>query len=549
MKKKNVLFLLPLLLLSACDTTSSTSSSASSSTSSSLPSSTTSGSSSSSSSSTSSATAPTFDEVLPLFENGYRMKAEAVETTASGSTTTQAETQSQNDKITFRSTDAEGNVLFFETYYQLEGDELRSTRLDISNTVNLYPLYNPVSSDYYSFQADGFWNFFDGLTLDDFLKEGENYLLQANATLENAVVTQLYGNPGFTLDSLSLAVAGEDSLSFEADFRYSTTYTYHYEGTFTALKEGEDILERATPYPGVNDEDFSIAIGKLKAGDYTMVQQDYEDGELVSTANYKANAKGVSYQSMGYDMYYYVTDDGLIQACERFDDVYVRQGEPMEGSLDELLPSFRVSPSTLDKDGNTYTMKDDVEGELSVFTVLGAGADQLADLTITIAEDQIQVVNVLGDYRTELTFTDFGTTDHGIAEGDIQDPAEESLFVDLLEESSVSNLTALMGEEASLLPAPADFTQPYWIDWTEDPTAFLFFVYYDEVFDTTDEDIQAYGAVLEGMGYAPFDGSLNGGLSYTKTLDNGTTVYVEAVNDAGTFCLIFMDMANYDQML
>lgn len=546
MKKNTFLFLLP-LLLTACETTDSSVSSSTSSTQESTSSIT----SDSSSSSESSVALPEFEDILPLFQNGYKMSATSVETTGGKRTTTTAETESQNEKITFRSIDETGRTLFFETYYQKEDDQLKSARLDISNTLNFYSLYNPVTYDYYLFEQDGFMNFFLELAMDDFQKEGTQYILEkGDAALENAIVTQLYGNPGFDLQSLAFEVADAKTLSFEADFTFQTTYSYHYEGTFAALEEGEAILERAVPYPEVSDSTFETALEKLKAGNYTLVQKDYEGDELLSTSNYKINEKGVSYQTNGYDMYYYVTEDGKIQICERFDDVYVRQGEPEEGSLKELMPSFRLSPATMDKTAeNVYTLKDDVEGDLLAMTIFETAASELSDFTLTITDEKIVATNVSGEYKTELTFTDLGTTDHGIADEDIQDPSTSADFIDLLEEESANNLLALMGEEANSFPAPTDFTQPYWIDWTEDPSAFLFFVYYDEIFDTTDEDLQAYGEVLEGLGYQSFAESLNGGLAYTKELENGITLYLEAVNDYGTFCLIFMDFANYELMM
>lgn len=544
--KKNIffLFLLP-LLLTACGPKDDSSSSSDSSTQES-----TSSASQESSSSPSSAVLPELKDILPLFQNGYKMNAKAEETTGGKTTTTTAETESQNEKITFRSTDESEKTLFFETYYQKKDDQLESTRLDISNTLSFYPLYNPVTYEYYRFEQDGFRNFFTALTIDDFRKEGTKYLLETEkATLENAIVTQLYGNPGFDLRSLAFEVEGTKTIAFEADFSFQASYTYHYEGTFVALEEGETILERAVPYPEVSDATFEEAIEKLTAGNYTLVQKDYEGEELLSTSNYKINEKGVSYQTNGYDMYYYVTDDGRIQICEKLDGFYVRQGEPEEGSLKELMPSFRLSAATMDKEEDVYTMKEDVEGDLMTMTIFEAVASELADFTITITDDQILATNVSGESKTELTFTDLGTTDHGISESDIKDPSTSADFIDLLEEESADNLLALMGEEANTLPAPTNYTQPYWVDFTEDPSLFLFFLYYDEVTVPTQEDLLAYGEVLEGLGYQSFEGSLNGGLAYTKELDNGITLYVEILDYDGIFTLIFMDMANYELMM
>lgn len=562
--KKILFWILPLLAsLAACAPGAGSSSTTSSTT----ASSTTSSSTSSSSTTSTVPVLPKFSDVLENLKKGYKMEAEVQQIMGKKTTRYLTETQAIQDKITFHvfSSVSEEEVptkdkeVLFETYIKdPDTGRVLATRLDISNKVNKYLYYNPATSEPYLFDTDGYQNFFMNLDTQDFAEEDQSYsLVSSDVALKNAIGTQLYGNPGFNLDSLTLQVQDDGSLSFQSTLTFkgaSTSYQYDFDGLFVPLSDGEEILDCAKPKDPVKDDAFDTAFQNLRKNNYSLTVQNYEGQELLDTSTYQTTENGIRYVSNDgadtYDMYYYTTADGLVQECQKQGDFYVRLGEPMEGSLDELRPSLGVDRACLSFEDGLYSRLPDVEGDMSNFTILNAEASELSDFTIAINKENIVISNSFGDSKTVLTFTDIGSTILGVTPDDVKDPETGVSLVTLLDNATKDFLLTFMSEEdLNALPAPEGYDQEAWVNWTEgEPYAMLV---YSGKTAVTSEAIESYCLCLEELGYSPFEESLNGGNAYTKatTVDgHSKTIYAEILDYDGSFTIVLMDVDNFDQI-
>lgn len=587
MKKKNMLFLLPLLLLTACEGTSSSlpsspsssvgeSSTSSSTEDSSLVSSSedsSQGSSLSSSLDSSSSSSSVEEEIdlgesLAAFSQGYKMEATVLQDVNGRRSRYITRTQVKNDKITFvvYQTVAEDETpstdlySLFETYVlDSKTGRALSTRRDISNKANTYTVYNPLTSEPYLFVEDGYRNIFLELSEADFEKSeaGYTYLLE-DETKTSHLSNQLYGNPGMVLSSFSIVPEKDGTLSFTATLTFTssaTEYRYDYEGTFAPLGDNEEILERAKPYDPVEDEKFTTALERLRQNDYTVTVTNLSDGQE-SVSTYMTNADGIRYKTqegeMTYDMYYYVTEEGDVQECQKVGDSFIRLGDPMEGSLDELRPSLAVDRACLNATGeNTYAIREDVEGDMANFTILYAEASELSDFTITLGEDTITMENIYGKTKTTLVFSNIGSTQLGITPEEVQEPSTDVALKDLLEESSLEFLSTIMSEEdINALPAPEGFADSMWVNLAEGEPLLMLVYNGEQAF--SQEDIDAYVEKILSLGYTEREESLNeGGLAYNKTsMVNGEekTVYLEVLDYDGFFTIVIMDEALTSEM-
>ncbi len=490
-------------------------------------------------------------ETLQALAGGYHLTATYTETTVDGTDEYTEDVYSLADKITFL-VDMEGQDYLNETYVQADEDELQATRLGIDNDFNYYDYYNPAAEDFYKFAADGFSNYFASLSAADFsLNEGTFELKSVGDDAEQAIVTQLYGNPGFDLVSYKIT-PGEEGVDVDVSFAFETSYTYTLSGTYEAIT-GDDFVYAYPPYETIEDEVFDNTKASLKNHDFVLTQiSDSSEYDSVLICN----DEGIYYKTYNdweeelYEYFYYPVGEGLVQEAVKSGDYWIKSNEPMEGSLEELglYPSLNYDRAVFDEvsDGK-YELKKGIDGGISTFTIFAADDGQ--KLTLEIGNGVMDVTTTGGDISTMVEFSDIGSATLPVTPDEVLDEIPSQKFADLLEQATVDTLLTVMSQEdLDNFPVISGFNGPNWVDWTEDPMLPML-VYGDESADA-EAGVAAYAEALEALGYTPFADSLNGGAAFTKetTLDDGVhAFYVEAVND-GYLILVFFDMANIDNL-
>lgn len=425
-----------------------------------------------------------------------------------------------------------------------EEDNIYATRLDVSNTYNYYEVYNPATYEFYTWN-DGYNNAFLSLTKDSFEKIDDYSFKLKNDLLigkSDECSTLFYGNPGLSLTGLTLLQV-DNELHFESTFEFNNTSNkYSYEITAKVLAYGESTQMdyRHTLFDEVEDTDFDKMIQSLKANNYSVTIENYEDDILDSTYYYYTKTDSLYFDNGEYKIGYYEVGDGTIQEVENKEGAYYKVGSPEEANLDMLRPTFNLSRSCFDKlDNYSYTLKNDVEGSMTAVCVLESYAYDMNEFTITLLEDGsgYQFTNILNSYKTVLTFSDVGTTELGFTKDTVLEPVVSTSWSDVVDESSYQLLVDIAGEEAANIPVPENYSE--WYQLSEE-SEFVFFA--AEASSTIDDDIYSYYLALMDAGYLiSEEEGLEGGVMALKEIivnDESHVLVVEFLENKGMFCIL-----------
>lgn len=439
--------------------------------------------------------------------------------------------------------DADRTDVALHEYYAANEDDnyIYSTRLNVNNTYNYYKIYNPYTSEYYTWN-DGYNNPFSLLEESNFEKVDDvtysvnvKDLPEISASLTNL----LYGNPGLNLTAFTMYLE-EGKLIFEAfaNFDGSTTYEYTFKAEVVASGIDVEMDYRDVPFANVEDAEFDTMLEALKQNNYTATVVNYDDGIEDYTSMFYSNPDKVYYEIMEYKSGFYVTEDNLIQEVKNVDGDFYKVGAPLEGSIDEVMPSFNISRSVFDVNEGVYTLKDGVEGDLSAIMILEAYADSLDEFTITKTAEGYEFRNVLGDYETVVTFTNIGSTDVGFTADSVLEPVVGTSWAEVVDEDSYQLLIDICGEEvASTIPVPDNYDT--WYQLSEEPEYVMFAA---EASETIDDDIFAYAMKLMDAGFMlSEEEGMNGGimaLIEATINDEYHVVVVEFMPYEGMFCVL-----------
>lgn len=504
----------------------------------------------------------TFDDVLKSYQKGYKLSATFNESYGEVNRTFYSETQVEDGKLTYRMKNNENDTEFRinETYIKGENGRVLSTRLDVSNTLNTYTVYNPSTSNPFMFDEDGYSNFFKLLEASDFEVKDQTYTLKMDLEDSDAIYesisTQLYGNPGLVLDTfvINLDEAGIESIDSTLSFKgASVDYSYTAEIEISPLGENVTIEVAYSPFEEVEDATFDDAFEKLKQGNYTVTVDNYDGDVLSFSSIFKTTKDGIYYKTPAEnDDFYEIafalnSEDGLIYEASKGEDgnYYFTELVGMEGSLDELRPSLAIARECFDYNAetSTYTMKDGVEGDTGALTILPVVADIFDDISISIKDNEVVVTNIYSDQKTVLTFSNIGTTTQDFTYESFLQPAQDVLLKNLIDPTvAVAMLNFMSSEDIDALVAPSTANTSEYIEFGDVLDVYLMLVYSDDSITVTESMLTSYGETLEGLGYSPYDEPMLGGYAYTKTttLDfgNSVTTYIEALDYEGYFTII-----------
>ena len=299
-----------------------------------------------------------------------------------------------------------------------------ATRLDISNTLNYYKVYNPVSYEYFTWE-DGYENVFSFLSIDDFIQDNydkNTYYVSSSKLKVNRVnhafSSLFYGNPGLEIVEVSLSFVDDEikMYAFTDPIISSRTYEYEFTATISQMGSSTTIDYYATPYEEVEDAAFEKMITTLKANNYIATASNYINNSEVSTSIFRSNEDKISYDILSDEENIfagaYAVESNVVQDVIKVDNQYYKSGSPYIGKVPHA--SFKISRACFDKiDDNIYQLKPNVEGDVSSYYVLESISYAIVDLTIEIQEDCYIFTNVDGDKTTTITFSSFGTADVG----------------------------------------------------------------------------------------------------------------------------------------
>ena len=410
-----------------------------------------------------------------------------------------------------------------EYYVSKEDDSsnnyVYATRLNVNNQYTYYPMYNPATSEYYTWN-DGYNNAFMTLNEQSFDKIDEfNYSLKEQLLSEksSSFSTLIYGNPGLTLTSLSLS-KNDEVLSLSGSFTFDNRYMYTFNADVLQKGTNTTMDYRSEKFEEVNDQTFNEMINNLKANNYTATVENYENNVLASTSFYCTEEDKVYWETGEYKSGYYVLENNLVQEIYKDGENYYKIGSPIEGSLEEVRPSLKISRACFDVNNNVYTLKAGVEGSLTSITILEAYADDLSNFTIEINNDSYKFINIRNTYKTIVTFTNIGTTSCGFNADTVLEPVSAASWSEVLDEDSYNLLFSVVGEEIENIPVPKGYTQ-WGMDYLEEEitVAFLF----AEGSDTLDEDLSLYANELTKAGYSLYEeepGYIGEGVMFLKEI-------------------------------
>ena len=208
-----------------------------------------------------------------------------------------------------------------EYYVGKENDSknlIYSTRLNANNEYSYYSVYNPKTSNYYTWD-DGYNNAFSTLSVESFNKVNDfTYSLKDEllSSKSNEFSTLLYGNPGLVLTSLSL-VQTKDQLEISSTLKFEDSYAYNAKAIVLQKGESVEMDYRMKPFANVDDETFAQMLNSLKQNNYTLTIENYDDDFLDSSSVYYSEADKTYYETGEYKAGFYEIEEGLVQEVKK----------------------------------------------------------------------------------------------------------------------------------------------------------------------------------------------------------------------------------------
>lgn len=365
----------------------------------------------------------------------------------------------------------------FYHFQPKQGEEplmLYDASLSIGNEV----LYTPVvGEDIYTYEEiQVTWedahlsNVFIDLAANMFVRVGDENKFQLSIEgLEEAkrneiyekLSAQLYGldlfmdsysvdlDPGILTDttvaSFYLLTNGNQITGFELNYdqfnSFDSTILCSSKGSF--LASGADVTSDFQVLEGQEDAEFEAAIASLQKGNFhleeTQSRYDYQTEKMVSSGSYTGDfynneaftynyytPNGMKYMNYGYSRYTQEGQEyqlGFVNIEDKYyaDCLY-------GGTLDELLPSFKLSSKLFKKDESStadkkvYKLNKDIQISLhnyaSVISPLDADGyfDRLVNLTVTVESDKINIHNETTDSKDSGLILDINYTNIGKVE-------------------------------------------------------------------------------------------------------------------------------------
>ena len=427
-----------------------------------------------------------------------------------------------------------------EYYVAKSNDEenlVYSTRLNVNNEYEYYSLYNPDTSDYFTWD-DGYNNAFLSLSVDSFTKINDlQYDLKEELLKDksNEFSTLIYGNPGLELSSLSL-IQNEEGISLNGTFAFSDTHSYVYEAKIMEMGQNVQMDYRMKPFDKVEDQAFEQMLASLDNDNYTVTVENYDDDILDNTSIYYSEKDQIYYETGDFKAGYYVLEDGSIQEVTKDGEDFYKVGSPMEGSLDEIRAEFSINRACFDKVDDIYKLKDGVEGSLGAITVFEAYADELDDFTLKIESGSYTFTNVLGSYKTVVRITNVSNTSVGFTSDTVLEPVSGVSWSDVLDEESYELLVSVAGEEANSIPVPDNYST-WALEYIEDEITCAFLL--AEASETLEDDYFAYSLKLIEAGFMMYEeevGYVGEGIMFIKEA---------VVND--TPCILIVELVEFGE--
>lgn len=348
--------------------------------------------------------------------------------------------------VTYVSQEKDGKKYIVSQYLDMNNEVVNSYMADSKNQLATW-------------DSALFGDCFQYFSTDDFLEDGlGNYELDLeNSDLLNgyvALARQIYGKIALTPDSFTLTFSESmEELSFLMVYKDEDLYgqgTGHIEveGTFTTLG-GNVAIDPIKPIEGKEDAIFKGAMDKLQQHNYQIStkynETDFGDNivdthegyatkdQLVYTFKYKDETSNDNYM-------YYKKDDSHIQGAELLQGSYYQDREPIQGTIEDLYPSFNISSLLFDYNNksDTYTLKKDLPitlriedaSEMSTFYK----SSPVTDIRVKIKSDSVNFVIATEAGRTiDITYSNIGKVENKVSVSTIQSDVSALKWPQLLE--------------------------------------------------------------------------------------------------------------------
>ena len=367
----------------------------------------------------------TIKSLIEDFKNGLKLEVIGTEKYNDTTNNLYLQTTSKEKEFSFiQYKDKEHKEKRLHEYYTslAKDEQVYATRLDVSNKYNYYPVYNVATYEYFTWN-DGYNNPFLTLTEEDFIEDGNSFNLKTESlSKSNAVTNLFYGNPGLSLDSLEISYDASGIISFYCDayFDGKTTYEYSFEAKVLSKGISTEMDYRVIPYEKVTDNLFSSMLTQLKKNNYTATVYNFYNDVIENVSYLYSNNDKLYYETGEYKTGFYLLDDKTVQEITKSGSTFVKVGEPMKGSLDEVRPLFKINRACFDLNAGVYKLKDNVEGSISVITLFEANAEELDNFTITKTDNGYTFTNISGKNKTVVIFTNIGNTDVGFTKDTVR---------------------------------------------------------------------------------------------------------------------------------
>lgn len=296
---------------------------------------------------------------------------------------------------------------------------LSEVELGLDNKVHYYPLASSTGN-YVVWSTSGYGNCFSLLSVSDFEKNGDEYSLKLDREearlFSQNVGSQLTGTMGYSVKSFTFALENGYPKSYTAVFddissNYGTIKS-EVHGEFVGF--GKDVIDIIKPVEGEEDNDFSLAMGKLKKQNYHLdiemsskiIAADVEDGKAILYDMF--NSKRVKTGAYGY----YQSKSNVVQGIIKINDKVYPDGNELNGNISSILPGFNISSvffdKTIESDKKVYTLKDDVPCKIFSTDYGTLASSNVGKLIVIIENDKVTIVNQLRLANETFVYSNFG---------------------------------------------------------------------------------------------------------------------------------------------
>lgn len=306
---------------------------------------------------------------------------------------------------------------------------LAETELTLANELTHYIVQYDSGRNVPWAQA-GYSNSFSLFKSTDFVKTenpNEFSLLTTNDSFKNiyvGIATQMSGMMGLDIETFTIQTDGVKPVSYKLicknlDTKYGDVIESFIEGRFLGF--GANVVKDMKPVEGEKDEFFeqkmtALCESKNWIMDAVLIKEDYQilnynDQALIYEAYDKAGNKTGSY---GYAQ----LDETTVQGVTRINGTLYLDGGELGGSVSMILPKLKISSVFFEENEEStetkkiYTLKPEYKDIASGTDYGMFGGSLVGDLTVIFENNEVTFINKLELVEEKFTYSSIGEVDN-----------------------------------------------------------------------------------------------------------------------------------------